>query len=133
MKLSNAAKGLLFGASLLLAGSVFAGQKTNLEVYDNLKVNGTSIPAGKYQVEWDGSGPDVKLNIRQDGSTVATLPAHITQLKNAYPTTGYSTRKESDGTLSLTSVFVGGKKYVLEIGEEVVASPATSAKPEGNN
>ncbi|HUL14705.1 MAG TPA: hypothetical protein VLV88_01815 [Terriglobales bacterium] len=133
MKLSNAAKAFLFSASLLLAGSVFAGQKTNLEVFDNLKVNGTSLPAGKYQVEWDGTGPDVKVKIRQGSSIVASLPAHITQMKTAYPTTGYSTRKEPDGTLALTSVFVGGKKYVLEVGQEVAASPASSVKPAGSN
>jgi hypothetical protein len=133
MKFSKAVKGLLFGASLLFAGSVFAGQIKKLEVYDNLKVNGTSIPAGKYRVEWEGSGPDVKLNILQDGNTVASLPVHITPLKHPFPNNGYSTRKDADGTLSLTSVFVGGKKYILEVGQESASSAPASPKPEGNN
>jgi hypothetical protein len=133
MKVTHAAKGLLFGASLLFAASVFAGQKTHLEVYDNLKANGASIPAGKYQVEWSGSGPDVQLNILKDGATVATLPAHITPIKRPFQANGYSTSKQADGTLNLTSVFVAGKKYVFEVSEESAAAPTASSKPVGSN
>ena len=133
MKITNAAKGLVIGASFLFAASVFAGRRTTLHVYDNLKANGTSIAPGKYELEWDGTGPDVQLDIRQGKTTVATLPAHLTSINFPYQATGYSTRKEADGSVDLTSVFIAGKKYVLEIGQESAATPAATEKPVSSN
>jgi hypothetical protein len=131
MKLSTLSKGLLFGASLVLATSAFAGEKAALRIYENVNINGKTIAPGNYQAEWTGSGSDVQLSLRQGKETVATLPAHLATSRNAYPTSGYSTRKEEDGSKTLTTVFFGGKKYTLELAQESAAATAP-AKSAGN-
>lgn len=131
MKFSNLARNVLLGASLVLASSAVAGEKAAIKIYETVTVNGKTIPAGKYDAQWTGSGSDVQLSLSQGKEVVATLPARIANARSAYPTTGYSTKQEADGSKSLTNVFFGGKKYSLELGEEVAAAPA--AKTDGNN
>jgi hypothetical protein len=125
MKLSHFTKGLLLGASLVMASSAFAGEKSAIKIYDPVTINGKTIAPGKYQAEWTGAGNDVQLSIRSGNHVIATIPAKISAAASAYPSTGYSTKKEADGSRSMTNVFFGGKKYSLEFGEEVAARPAT--------
>jgi len=47
-------------------------------------------------------------------TTVASAPAKITPVANAPAGSGYSTKAEGDGSKSLTSVFIAGKKYTIE-------------------
>jgi len=132
MNAKNISKGLLLGASLFLATAAFAGEKASVKLYEDVKVNGKTIAPGKYEVEWTGTGDQVQLNIRQGKETIATVPAKLTATKSASVATGYSTKSETDGTKSLTSVFVAGKKYTLEFGQEVAATPAKPGEAAGN-
>ena len=83
-------KGLLFGASLLLATAAFAGEKASVKVYESVKVNGTTLAPGKYDLAWEGTGSTVQLSIRQGSNTVATVPAAVETVKIAPAGTGYS-------------------------------------------
>ena len=83
MNTKSIAKGLLFGASLLLASAAFAGEKATVKVYEDVKVNGKTLPAGKYDLSWEGTGSNVQVNIRQGKETVATLPAQVEASKSA--------------------------------------------------
>jgi hypothetical protein len=132
MNSKNISKGLLLGASLFLATAAFAGEKASVKVYESVKLNGKTLAPGKYDLEWSGTGPDVQLNIRKDGDTVLSAPAKLTPVATAAVGTGYSTKAEGDGTKSLTSVFIAGKKYTLELGAEVAAAPAKSGETAGN-
>jgi len=132
MNSKNISKGLLLGASLFLATAAFAGEKASVKVYENVKLNGKTIAPGKYDLEWTGAGPDVQLNIRKGNDTVASAPAKLTPVANAPAGTGYSTKAEGDGSKSLTSVFIAGKKYTIELGTEVAAAPAKSSETAGN-
>jgi len=129
MKLSHFTKGLLLGASLVMASTAFAGEKSNLKIYEPVTVNGKTIAPGNYQAEWTGTGSDVQLSIRKGTEVVATIPAKLATSATAYQTTGYSTKKEDNGSKTLTNVFFGGKKYSLELGQEVAASGASADKP----
>ncbi|HWZ97894.1 MAG TPA: hypothetical protein VN025_09050 [Candidatus Dormibacteraeota bacterium] len=132
MNTKNISKGLLLGASLFLATAAFAGEKASVKVYENVKVNGKTLAPGKYDVEWDGTGDNAQLSIRQGKDTLATVPAKIVATKSAAASTGYATKGETDGSKSLTAVFVAGKKYTLELGQEAAATPSKSAEPAGN-
>ena len=131
MRTKNISKGLLFGASLLLASAAFAGEKASLKVYETLKVNGKTIPAGNYDVSWEGAGSNVQVSILKGKDTIATLPAQIEASNAASASTGYSTRKEGDGSKSMTNVFFAGKKYTLNL-EQRAASAAQTASTPGN-
>src|SRR5262245_35629536 len=122
MNTKHFTKGLVFGASLLLATAAFAGEKATVKVYENVKVNGSTLAPGKYDVSWEGTGSTVQVSIRKAGNTVATVPAAVETAKVAPAGTGYSTKIESDGTKSVTSVFFAGKKFSLNLDQQAVAS-----------
>jgi hypothetical protein len=124
--MKNISKGLLLGASLFLATAAFAGEKATVKVYEDVKISGKTLAPGRYDVEWTGTGDTAQLSIRKGNETVATVPAKIVTTKSAASSTGYSTKGEIDGSKSLASVFVAGKKYTLELGQEVAVAPAKS-------
>jgi hypothetical protein len=40
-------------------------------------IGSTQLKAGTYKVQWDGTGPNVQVNIMKDKNTVATTPAEL--------------------------------------------------------
>jgi hypothetical protein len=132
MNTKHFAKGLLFGASLLLATAAFAGEKATVRVYENVKVNGTTLTPGKYDLAWEGTGSTVQLSIRQGGSTVATVPAAVETAKTAPASSGYSTKADGDGSKSVTTVFFAGKKISLNLDQQAVGAAAPAAANQGN-
>ena len=125
-------KGLLFGASLLLATAAFAGEKASVKVYESVKVNGTTLAPGKYDLAWEGTGSTVQLSIRQGSNTVATVPAAVETVKIAPAGTGYSTKTEGDGSKSVTALFFAGKKVSLNLDQQAIAASAQAAANQGN-
>jgi hypothetical protein len=132
MNTKNIAKGLLFGASLLLASAAFAGEKASVKVYEDVKLNGKTIPAGKYDLTWEGTGSNVQVIIVKGKEVVATVPAQLEASKSSPASTGYSTRTEGDGSKSITNVFFAGKKYSLNLDQQAAATSAQAAGTPGN-
>ena len=132
MNTKHFSKSLLLGASLLLASAAFAGEKATVKVYENVKVNGTTLAPGKYDLAWEGTGATVQLSIRQGSNTVATVPAAVETAKAAPASTGYSTKLEGDGSKSVTAVFFAGKKVSLNLDQQAVAASAQAAANQGN-
>jgi hypothetical protein len=131
MKTKHFAKGLLFGAALVLASAAFAGEKASVKLYDDVKVNGKTLTPGKYDLSWEGSGNNVQLSIHQGKETIATVPVQIATTNSAPTSTGYSTKKEDDGSRSLTNVFFAGKKYSLNLDQQAAAAPAAAVSASG--
>jgi len=131
MNTKHFSKGLLFGASLLLAAAAFAGEKATIQVYESVKVNGTTLAPGKYELAWQGAGSTVEVSFRHGADSVATAAAAVETAKTAPAATGYSTKTEGDGTKSVTSVFFAGRKVSLNLDQQAVAS-AQSAGNQGN-
>ena len=121
--------------SLLLAASAVAGNtnKGTLNVGETVTVGGKQLPAGRYQVEWAGTGSNVELSISDGRDTVAKVPAQVLPLKKAEAESGYSTNTDQAGNKALTGIFFGGKKYELSIGEASAATPTPSDKTQGSN
>jgi hypothetical protein len=121
--------------SLLLASSAIAGNtnKGTLQVDETVTVGGKPLPAGRYQVEWTGTGPAVELSISNGRDTVAKLPAQILPTTKAYAQSGYATSTDQTGNKALTEIFFGGKKYELSIGEASAATAAAPDKTQGSN
>lgn len=121
--------------SLLLAASAIAGNtnKGTLNVGETVTVGGKQLPAGRYQVEWAGTGSNVELSISDGRDMVAKVPAQVLPLKKAEAESGYSTNTDQAGNKALTGIFFGGKKYELSIGEASAATPTPSDKTQGSN
>lgn len=127
MKLSKIAT-TLFGAALLLASCAIAGEtnKTNITVADKVSVEGKTIEPGRYQVEWTGNGPNVQVTVARGKQQVASFPAKLTENATSNATSAYSTSASADGSKSLTAIYVGGKKYILEVDQASASREAAS-------
>jgi hypothetical protein len=121
--------------SLLVAASAVAGNtnKGTLQVDETVTVGGKQLPAGKYQVEWAGSGSNVELSISHGKETLAKVPAQLLPLEKAGAASGYSTNTDQAGNKALTEIFFGGKKYELSIGEASAATATALDKTRGSN
>jgi hypothetical protein len=108
----------MLGAVLLVAATAFAGEKEIVETRQTMSVNGNQLPAGRYTVTWEGSGPTVELRFLKGKNVVATVPAQVVNLKTTSPG-GIVTERDTNG-VTLTQIRPGGKKYTLTIGSESV-------------
>ena len=131
MNTNKLSKTALVAASLLFATIAFAGEKASVKVYEEVKVNGKTLPAGQYELTWEGSGSNVQVSVQKGKETVATFPAQLEASKSAPGSTGYSTRREGDGSKSITNVFFAGKKYTLNLDQQS-ASTSTQTGTPGN-
>jgi hypothetical protein len=115
MKVVNISLAFLGGALLLAAGA-FAGEtnKATLRLQEKVTVEGKQLSPGTYKLEWDGTGPDVRVNILRGKETVATVPAHLVEQRAHNAQDGYATNAEADGSKSLTSIYVAGKNLTLQ-------------------
>lgn len=115
---------ILFASSLLLSAAALAAKtnKKDLHLYENAKIKGTMLHPGDYKVEWDGSGPNVRLSIVQDGATVATVPAHVVTENTAHNYDGYVLQSAKNGGQAIEEIFFSGKKYDLKINSVAKAS-----------
>jgi hypothetical protein len=113
--LNHLAKTVVLGLAVLLATSAFASNKGTLQVHETLEVNGQQLPAGEYQLRWDGTGSNVEVSFMRGRKEVAKTSARLVNLDKA---------SESDSTLVdhstgkaiVTEVRFAGKKYALALG-----------------
>lgn len=78
-------KTLYFAALLSLTcllgfgGSAYAASKNahSVEISGVVQVGGTRLKPGTYKVEWQGTGPAVKVSFQQNGKTVVTVPGTL--------------------------------------------------------
>jgi hypothetical protein len=112
----------MLSAVLLLAATALAAEKETVETRETVTVNGNQLPAGKYTVTWEGSGPTVELKFLKGKNVMATVPAQVANLKTASPG-GIVTTKENNRVV-LTQIRPEGKKYTLNIGSESTETAA---------
>ena len=128
MKFATVSKTVVMGLALLLATSAFAGTKANLTLNNTTTVNGTKLKAGEYKLEWDGTGPDVQVNVLQGKKVVATVPAKVVDLPTASQNDAAVINQNGDGTTSLAGARFHGKKFALEVGQSSDGMQAGSSK-----
>ncbi len=129
MKLSIVSKSLLPGLALLLATSALAANKGNrgsFEVFEPVTVSGHQLAPGQYKLTWEGTASSVELMILSQGKVVATVPARLIELSQAVRDNATESRKNDDGSQSLTQIDFAGKKYALSFGDESAATAPTS-------
>ena len=132
MKVSRIFGSLLLAQTLLIATSVSAtnANKGTLEVSEPVTVNGTKLAIGDYQVNWEGPGADVEVNISKSNKVVAALPGHLIELDRPAHDSSYTTNKSEDGSATLIEIHFRGKKYKLAVGQDVAASESMKSGAE---
>jgi len=128
MKTSKVFAGVLGGLAILVASSALAAEKGSMKLFDPTMVNGTQLSPGDYQVQWEGTGSDVQLQILHNKKVVATTPATVVQLKAPAQQNFTSTRSEGDHAKALTEISFRGKNYSLAVGNPSVAKTEGASK-----
>jgi hypothetical protein len=128
MKFATVSKSLMLGMALLLASSAFAATKASLQLGNPVKINGTTLKAGDYKVQWEGSGPNVEVSILQGKNVLVTAPAHVVDLPTPAPNDAAVTRKNDSGPNTLAGLRFQGKKIALDLSDASDAMQAGSSK-----
>jgi hypothetical protein len=123
MKFQNISKGLLLGLALVLATGAFAAtaNKGSVQLMDSVTISGKQLPAGSYQVKWDGSGPNVEVSFLQKNQVVATTSAHMVDLNQKQDNDTAVVKNNADGSKVLAQIRFSGKKFALAIGDETAS------------
>ena len=108
---------MLVGAAFVFSSGVLAGEtnKGKLHLAEKIEVEGKTINPGEYKVEWTGSGMAVQVSLVQGKQTIATFPAHVTEEASPNKSDAYGSSAKMEGSRSLTSIYIGGKRTTLEL------------------
>ena len=127
MNTSRSLKGIFLAAVVLAATIGFATSKGPLELQHPTNVGGKKLASGNYKVQWDGTGDQVELKIYQGKNVVASTSARLVTVEHPFPSDAVLVTTNGDGSMSLSRITFGGKKYALEIAGEAGASGAAGA------
>jgi len=128
MRINHLAKFVVLGLAVLMATAAFASNKGTLSIQEAVEVNGQQIPAGNYQLRWEGNGPNVELAFMQGRKEVAKASAKVIQLDQA---SAYDSAvvDHSSGKATVSEIRFAGKRSALAIGGAERASMGeTSSK-----
>jgi hypothetical protein len=117
MKFATISKTLMMGLALLLASSAFAATKAHLGLTTSTTVNGTKLKAGDYQLQWEGSGPNVEVSIMQGKKVLTKVNARVVDLNSRSQNDAAIVKDNGDGTSSLTGARFSGKQFGLELAD----------------
>ena len=118
MKFATVSKNLGIGLTLMLATTAFAATKASLTLQSPTTINGAQLKAGEYNLEWDGSGPNVEVSIKQGKKVFAKVPAKIVELGSPANNSAAVVNVTGDGARTLAGARFEGKKFALELGGE---------------
>jgi hypothetical protein len=127
MKMSRLAI-TLFGGALLFGSVVLAGvaNKGTLNVGERLNVEGKSLDPGTYKVEWTGTGSTAQVSLLKGKDVVATFPAQVTEQSNKNADNAYGSVAGPDGSRSLTTIYIGGQRTVLQVEQSAASQPSSN-------
>ena len=129
MKFATVSKSLMLSLALVLTTAAFASpaaaNKGSLQLQNPTSINGTTVKPGDYKLEWDGSGPNVEVSIMQGKNVVAKVPAHVVDLGSPSASNAAVTTKNGDGSSTLASIRLQGKKFALQVGDANMQSGAS--------
>jgi len=126
MRLNNLLQFVALGLAVLMATAAFASNKASLHFDEAVEVNGQQLPAGEYQLRWEGAGPNVELEFMQGKKEVARTSAKEIQLDqpSAYDA---AVVEHSKGKATVSEIRFAGKKNALALGSSERASMGESS------
>jgi hypothetical protein len=130
MKFSTISKNSMLSLALLLATSAFAGDahKGSVQFFNDVQLNGKQLPAGEYQVKWEGTGNNVEMSILRNNKVLATTPAQLVELSQKPNANAALINNNADGTRSISQIRFAGKKQALEVGRESAQNQMKSSE-----
>jgi hypothetical protein len=87
--------------------------KESFQIVAPVQISGKQLPAGTYQIAWQGLGPSVPVNILQNGKLVFKVQAKVVLLNGKPPADLPGTRANPDGSVFLGSLRFAGQTFAL--------------------
>jgi hypothetical protein len=84
---------------------------------DPVRVGSTELAPGRYKAEWSGPADAVKIEISQNGKTVATVPGQVKSLPRPAPYDSVVTKTKND-TITLDEIEFNNRTDALVLGGE---------------
>jgi hypothetical protein len=98
-----------------LGGSAFAARNNahSVDISHVVQIGGTTLKPGNYEVEWQGTGPAVRVSFQQNGKTLVTAPGTLKTNDDQVTQDAIVTEATGAGTLTLKEVRFGRQKEAL--------------------
>jgi hypothetical protein len=100
-------------ALLFPVGALARNNAHSIQIVDVVEIGTTQLKPGDYKVEWQGSGPAVQVSFRQNGKTVATLPATLKANDDQVTQDAIMTEATSADRSELKEIDFGRQKEAL--------------------
>ncbi len=73
-------------ALVLLSVSAWASDKmkANIQIDETVHVGSTQLAPGAYKMTWTESGSNAEVTFSQGKKVIATVPAHVTQVRSGF-------------------------------------------------
>ncbi len=106
--------------TLTLSVGAFAKDKNsgNFTLADTVRVGSTDLEPGNYKAQWTGAGNDVKVDILQNGKTVATAQGAIKNLEQPSPYDAVTTKTLQDNTKVVDEIDFSNRSQALVLAGE---------------
>jgi hypothetical protein len=123
---------MLVGAAIVFSSGALAGEtnKGKLRLQEKIAVDGKIINPGEYKVEWTGSSMAVQVSLVQGKHTIATFPAHVIEQAIPNKFDAYGSSAGTEGSRSLTAIYIGGKQTTLELEQKEASQQTGSTQSE---
>ena len=118
MKASKIFRGTLLGLAMLLASHAFAANRGSLYLIAAANVAGKQLPAGEYEVRWEGTGPTVEVKIMKGSKVLVTVPATVVTLDEVPIQNAAVVITGDDGNRNIEEIRFSGKKCALQTASE---------------
>jgi hypothetical protein len=84
---------------------------------DTVQVGSTQLTPGNYKAEWNGPANNVKIDIIQNGKTVATAEGKLQDLPKPAPYNAVLTKTLDNNSKALDEIEFGDRTEALVLGE----------------
>jgi hypothetical protein len=111
---SFVAVALVFSLSAF-AKDIHSGKFT---LSDTVQVGSTQLAPGNYKAEWNGPADNVKIEILQNGKTVATTQGKLENLQKPSPYDAVLTKTLANNTKALDEIEFGNHTQTLVLSGE---------------
>ena len=106
--------------TLVLSVGAFAkdNHSGNFTLFETVRVGSTQLEPGQYKAQWTGSGNEVKVDILQNGKTVATAEGTIKDLGQPSPYNAVTTKTLQNDTKVVDEIDFNKRSEALVLAGE---------------
>jgi len=90
-----------------------AKQSIHVSLLSDTSLNGTPIPAGRYEISWTEANSEADVTLKSGGKVVAQGHAKIVEEKDPSTSDVIVSRQNSKGTVGLAEIRLKGKKGLV--------------------